>query len=390
MQKNKGIPKNFGASIPEEVMALKDIRDRAFKLSNDLLGAYDEVSVLGQELREHLIPFWSWKEINFRRYTRFIKNAFSTKDKELALRLGKRMGAKSPLVALRVGKFIISATALTAMLEVWNHTMFPGVSVPKYVRERPHIILGVDDNGEVMYFTNLGALGDFLEWFGLDSVPQMTRDYLNGKKTLPEIAKEMAKKPVNIVAQGLRPEIKTFLESAAGTTIFPDVFEPRQVRDRWYQLFKGFGLENEYAALTGKPMRGGYKKSLEEIFVYKDDPDEVAFNNIRDTKYDFIKKKGKGTGYGEPTKKSNALYYLKMALRYGDKEAAKKYLLEYISCGGTPQGLKQSIRMMHPLSGLTKEEQIEFVKSLTKEEKEELKRAYAFYEKVFLGKEKKE
>ena len=44
----KGRPKNYGASIPEEVDALDDIYDKAFMLSNDLLGAYDRVSVLGQ------------------------------------------------------------------------------------------------------------------------------------------------------------------------------------------------------------------------------------------------------------------------------------------------------------------------------------------------------
>ena len=69
--------RNFGASIPEEVMALKDIKDRAYKLQNDLLGAYDSISVMEMSVRDHIIPFWSWKEVNFKRYVQFAKNAAS-------------------------------------------------------------------------------------------------------------------------------------------------------------------------------------------------------------------------------------------------------------------------------------------------------------------------
>lgn len=383
---NNGKPKNFGASRPDEVMALKDVRDRAYKLSNDLLGAYDEISELGKEIREHLFPFWSWKEANFRRYSQFIKNAING-DKEMAIRMGKRMGAKAPLVAFRLGKFVVAATAFSVMLEVYNHLMFPELvdKVSDYVKERPHIILGTDKDGNVQYFTNMGALGDFLEWFGLDSASQMTRDYLSGKKSIKEIATEMAKKPVNILAQSVRPEVKTFLEVSTGTTIFPDVFEPVKTRDRWRQLFNNFGLENEYDALTGKPMRGGYKKSIEEVFVYKSDPAETAYNNARSAKYDYLKKIGKGSGYGDINPKSNALYYLKLAIRYNDLDAAKKYLDEYIRLGGTKKGLKQSIATMHPLYGLSKDERVKYVKSLSRDEKKELKQAIEYYEEVFLG-----
>jgi len=58
-----GMPKNFGGSNSEEIKGLADIRTRAFWLSNELLGAYDRVGVVGQAVREHLIPFWSWKEV---------------------------------------------------------------------------------------------------------------------------------------------------------------------------------------------------------------------------------------------------------------------------------------------------------------------------------------
>lgn len=40
----KGKPKSYAASIPEAVEALKDPKDKAYKLANELMGAYDQVS----------------------------------------------------------------------------------------------------------------------------------------------------------------------------------------------------------------------------------------------------------------------------------------------------------------------------------------------------------
>ena len=74
MQGNKdGKPNNFGASNRDEIMALNDVKDRAAKLANELLGAYDEVSIVGQALANNFLPFWRWNEVNFVRYKQLIK-----------------------------------------------------------------------------------------------------------------------------------------------------------------------------------------------------------------------------------------------------------------------------------------------------------------------------
>ncbi|GAF68336.1 unnamed protein product, partial [marine sediment metagenome] len=63
MLKNKdGMPDDFAGSLPEEIRGLKSIDDRAYQMANDLLGAYDRVGIVGQNLREHWFPFWSFKE----------------------------------------------------------------------------------------------------------------------------------------------------------------------------------------------------------------------------------------------------------------------------------------------------------------------------------------
>ena len=66
-QLKSGKLKNYGSSRPEIIDGIKGLEDKAYKLSNDLLGAYDEVSQAGQIIRNHLIPFYSWMEVNMKR-----------------------------------------------------------------------------------------------------------------------------------------------------------------------------------------------------------------------------------------------------------------------------------------------------------------------------------
>ena len=394
MKGNKeGRPKNFGASIPEEIMALKDIDDRAFWLSNDLLGAYDKVSVAGQWTRENLFPFWSWKEVNFKRYIQFAENA--VRDEDLCRMVGRTTLAKLkrfPALALRVGKFLLKAVGLWALLEVYNHTFYSEeeFELPPDVRNTPHIVLGRDKQGRVKYFTRLGALGDFLEWFGLEEAPGLARDFLNGKKNLKEIAADMAKEPVNAFVQGIGPQYTIPIELMFGRKIFPDVFKPGMIRDRGYYIAQNLGLENEYAVMMKLPRRS-YVDSLEKLVVYKQDPGQGAYYEILDLKREFQKKMGKSTGFmSEVSPKSQALYNLKLAVRYQDRAAFDKYAAEYISYGGTAKDFDTSLRNMHPLHGLSKEGKKAFYQWLDGDDRKRLGLAIMFYEETLLGKKKNE
>lgn len=394
----KGKPKNFGASIPEEVMALDDIYDRAFKLSNELLGAYDEVSVIGQNLRKYLIPFWSWNEVNFRRTKQLFLNA--ARDEGLAGMVGRKLlttaAVKSPLIAYKVGKFALKAAALWVILQAWNETRFPQEEkeLPNNVKSRPHIIFGRDKDGKILYFDRLGFVQDFLAWFGLDETPLYVKDYLNGKRTLKDIAVDMAKAPVNKLVQGIGPTLKTPAELITGKQTFPDIFKGRPIRDRGEYLAKSLGLENEYRMLAGKPVQTfgtgkraeGYWKTWRGALVYDADPGQGAYWDTVELKKKYMKKLGKlSEGYFQ-SPKGDALYNFKLAVRYKDKKAAEKYLTEYAMYGGTKRGIEQSLKSMHPLYGLKREEQINFIKSLNGEDREKLIRSVQFYEDVLLGK----
>ena len=380
-------PANFGASLRDEVMALKSLEDRAFKLSNDLLGAYDEVSVFGQWMRDRVAPFWSFQEVNFRRQTRLIRNAIE--DGVTAELVGRKMvgiAIRSPIIAYNIGKFALKTTAFTAMLAAYNHILFADEEddLPESVKAKPHIIFGRDEDGKVVYFDRLGVLGDYLEWFGADEAPRYVRAYLNGKMSVKEIALDMAKSPVNKLAQVAGGPVKSVIEAALQRTVFPDVTRLRSIRDPWEHLANSVGMRDEYVALTGKPSRG-YGKSLANALVYRVDPGEVAYNEFLSLKGRWLSKnKGEGS-FSNYSAKSNALYYIKQAMRYGDKEAAQKYLLQYVQYGGTGAGLKQSLENMAPLAGINKADRAAFVATLSERDKELLAKANEFYETVLLG-----
>lgn len=383
-----GLPRNYGASIPQEIKGLKDIRDRAYWLSNDLLGAYDRVGLMGQALRESFFPFWSWKEVNFRRYKQMFKNA--AMDKNLSKTVGRKLIgtiATTPFKAMRIGMFAIKATAFWAVIQAWNKTRFPKEEkeLPQEIRNRPHVILGKDEEGNIEYFSRIGALPDLLEWFDLDAAPYYIDKISKGHMSLAEAAKEMAKQPANIIIQGGMPFVKVAGEMITRRALFPNIYEPRTVRDRFLHLFRSFGLENEYLAISDKPSRP-YLESVQGLYAYKIDPLEAGYRDTLDEKKRFMKKLGKfGEGFWL-SPKGNALYNARLALRYKDSKAAVEYMADYLKMGGTMQGLNQSLERMEPLAGMNEDEKLIFLSQLDQEGRNRLIRAYRFYADLLTAK----
>jgi len=382
------LPNNYGASIRNEVQGLSDVKDRAFMLSNDLLGAYDRISVVGQSVRESLIPFWSFQETNAIRFKRLVQNAAS--DNKIATQVGKKVlgTAANPMTYMRIGSFVIKASAIRAGMEAWNQTQFPEEekSLPESVRNRPHIITGVSEDGKVQYIDRLGVTSDFLEWFGLDAAPQLVNDYLNGRKSEKEIALEMAKSPVKKVMNGINPFIKTPFELFFRKQAFPDVFNPQTIRDRKAFLARQFTLINEYKALFDIPSEG-YATSLKKAIVSEADPQRAAYNDVVSRKYEYLKKIGKPPGSSPYTPKSNALYNLKNAIRYNNPKQAAKYYIEYRGHGGTNETFDNSIERLNPLNGIistsnsieAKKQAAGFLLYLGRDNKDKLQDALEYY-----------
>lgn len=389
MKKNDGKPTSYWASLKSEVDALSDIYDKAYMLSNDLLGAYDDISVMGQALRKYAVPFWSWMEVNPKRYFRMIKNiahdnTFSKKVGEKTLRILGISGVRSLSMLLRIGRFILALLGFSAITQLWNMLFFSDLEekLPKDVRSRPHVIFGEDaKTGDIIYFSRIGAVSDILDWVGLDTAALDLKEYLDGRLTLKEFVTQMAQSPLNKIVNASYPFHKLSYELLTGRSLFPDIYKQRQIRDKGLHVAQSLGIDREYRAIFGLPQRDGkYIGSIKDAFIYRANPDESAYWNILNEKERFLTQQNKPRGSGFwNDKKSNALYNFKVALRYKDWKAAEKYYFQYKVYGGTDAGVERGLKSMDPFYGLSDVEALQFLTWLPESEMNNLGRAIQYY-----------
>ena len=395
-------PGQYWASRREEVNALPKYEEKAWKLSNDLLGAYDEVSRFGVDLADTAMPFWRWNEVNLRRYRRLALNALDDAREMRSLGRGYLkaigMGAHvTPYAAWTVGRFLLKAMLLTGVIGAFNHLVFGDEEeeIPEDQKSRPHLIYG-SGKDEVYWFPRVGAVYDILDWLALEHLPQFTRDYMSGQRSLESIVKEMAVAPANKLVNALGPA-KGLISTVLGRTTYPDLLKvtetpsgpaielkPGRVTDRWLQLARDLGLGEVYQLLADTPQRPG--AVLKTVAVTVQEKGASSYYGIREKAYQWRSKQGKGGGMpGDVDEKSKALLNTRLAVHYGDQEAAKRWLSEYALLGGTPKGLRSSFEAMHPVGMLSKDDQKAFVKSLGGGDQRQLVKALQFYAQVLLG-----
>ena len=352
--KNGGKVRDNVASNRYIIQGLQSVEDKAYQLSKDLLGAYDEVATMGQALRRHAIPFYSFTETNLKRYYRLFENIIMSDDN----------------IPKKAGKLLLKGlmvNLLALLMVAWNKLVMKDEDdeLPPSVRNIPHITLGKIGN-DVYAFRQLGSFSELLEWVGFE-------DYKWTEEDLTA--------PLDKAVGMITPVVKTPVELLTGLNFYPSITQPRAIRDKVEYFFSTLGVDDAYKAIVGKPTKG-IGDIAKGAVTYSYDYKESAYYEILD-----IKRKYQGdtdnTIYGQ-TPKSNALYYMKTAVRYKDKKAALKYLDEYFKNGGTAKGIAQSIEMLNPMYGYSGKDTIakgeEFVKSLSDDEKDKLKVAISYYE----------
>jgi hypothetical protein len=451
-----GRPVNFGASDPKQVMAVgldrkgnlteEGMKDRAYWMSNDLLGAYDKVSVMGQALRENIIPFWSWNEVNVTRYLRLLRNL--SQDDKMLTAIGKAFIGKNPQIASMLAKSGIKMTAsaiskvgwlwfkitfVSSLIAGWNLTKTDKEGnpleekLPDNVVSRPHIIKGEDENGEVEYFPRVGAFGDMWDWLSDENMPNLTegltglykegkrlessesksnypewidksnafKDYLNGEAKLPEtiarmayddILKSIGKSSIKKLVGGFEPVTKTIGEIITRRSLFPDPFSPQTIRDRMEYLFNAVTQHPElYRWLAEKPSPMTFGKYAKSLVWYNADPLQSAYSNTMSRLHKYLEKEGKdGEGF-YITPKGDALYNMRMAMRYKQDDLIDKYLSQYFELGGTEQGLNTALRRMEPMSGVNENDKAMFISTLDEKGIRDLMNAYLFYAEILSG-----
>jgi tRNA G10 N-methylase Trm11 len=371
----------YGAASQEMVDAVEDPKDRAALLARELLGDYGNVSYFGQQIRRKLIPFYSWLEINTRRYVRLIGNAWDH-GAGRGLATGGYLGAT---LGMRSTAWAYTRMALMyAAVVLWNRMLFGDEEdkLDETERVRLHINLG-EWGGQVRLLRFQGALSDFMGWLGFEDAQAVISEILKGRMTWGDLAETLAKAPVQKIATGLTPVLTVPIETLTGFKWWPDVFDPRVIRDKWRNAFATFSLEHEYDMLAGKPSRG-YAQSFPDALVTSRDPGEEAYNQIRGLTYDYLHRvKGQEGKSSMVTPRSTALYEWKLAQRYGDKAAEAKAFQKMRSLGMTPEERFASIRTMSPLGALSILDRGKFKRTLTSREQAALDEAQAWYKATF-------
>lgn len=395
LERNNGKPMNWGASIPEEIMALETNEQKAYWLSNELLGAYDQVSEGGRFIREQIMPFWSFQELNLRSHYRLWKNAIADEgmSRAIAKRAGLQIALRSPFLVAKAVKFYGLAMAFEAFLSVANHLQMALLDddeleddVPEDVRRRPHILLGRREDGSARYFDRLSVFAEFRDWFQVDTAIYNIQNYLDGRMTKRDIAQDMALGLFDKIWNQIGPlsglGLKTGAELATRRSGHPSVTRSRRISDIPDYLARSFGLEKEFRALTGRPQRGGsYGATLSDLLVYSSEPGQPQYYDILTLLERYLRSKGDDSAGASWGSKTEALRKYKQAVQYGQRDVAMKFLALYEKLGGDEDGVEASVRRMSPTYGLDDEELQDFRKWL-KGDVEMLDKAIEYYEKT--------
>lgn len=292
-QLRQGRVKHYGGSKKSVVDAIKremGVDAAAAHLARNLLGDYGNISVAGNWIRRRLAPFWSFQEINLKRVPRLVVNAWES---------GGTMRTAGALSASAGRAILMSRIAwMYAALWIWNHLIQGGdeeEELTGFDRATPHVTLGRNPDGSIRVFRRVGALGDFLEWFGINEALAMWPKYQAGQVSLGDVLWEMAFATPEKAINSMRPDLKALYEVPTGTSLFPEPFQPRSVR-RGEAVSGIFGLQDEYQWAKGWALKDGSTARphyWQRMIMGVVDPRQSALSEMYDLRSDFLKQKGK-------------------------------------------------------------------------------------------------
>ena len=379
-QLENGTLKNYGGARRSTVDALaKEMGNwvAAAHLARNLLGDYGNLTVMGQHMRAHLVPFWSYQEINMKRVPLLIANAVTRGS------TGAKVGAAAAIPTWGLRLIIQSRiAAFTAAVLAWNEWVAPLLDDdddddkldqekknPIYAKQSLHLNLGFTDDGSVVTLNNLGMLGDFGEWAGLQLMPELYRQYDDGQVTERQILEKMVwESPTNKMFQSLSPYYKLGQEQLMGKSLFPDWRNPRPIRRD--ESFTGtFGLTDEYKWVRGKVTgdgsraRPGYRFRAFGIGV--SDPRANGLGMVYDVRERFLQSKGIEVSHPQKVSKFKQI---RESAYFDDFQAFKEAKAKYIEGGGTYESFDRMLTSLLPK--VPKKHQAEFIEFMNVEQKE--------------------
>lgn len=334
----------------------------AAHLARELMGDYGNVTIVGRYLRDYLMPFWSWTEINLKRWPRIALNTYDWADR-------KADGNKAAKAMYLAAGAMAYGSALTGLF-FWNNVIIPFLlggdpedELSDVDRNTAHLLLPWRyEDGSYPIFRNPTASGEFMKFFGLNTLSNLFPLWQEGKITTGDLAREWAWGQVATGWAMMRPEIKVPGELMMGATTYPDPSAPRAMpRDEILANIPGW--RDEYMAAKGAVLQEGHRArphywpKLWGISVT--DPKENALSEIHDLRTRYLHKLG-----NEPTNplRVSDTRVMKQAARADDFEAFQEAKKVYVRSGKTFKTFKASIDRLDPLeTQLNEEQEREFI-----------------------------
>jgi hypothetical protein len=373
----------FGAANYEQTKALYDAKmydEAAMMLAYKALIDYNNPTVAGQLIKDRAIPFYSYKEGNLLRYKRLIENTWreSRQDADKARAAGpvfvKLFAKRAAFTGARIA-------AWSAIVAGMNAAFFPEEEEKLRKRgRRGHVIIGRNpDNPDEIYTMRMeGSLASFLSSLGVDEAMEQAGKVAAGDESLDGAARSVAASVVSDWVNSSNPFAKTAVEALAGISFWPDITNPRPIRDRAEHVLKLADADKLYNYVTGKP-RDPRNNPLTSLLTFRTDMAEANYWVARANVMEWRKKQGMDTQPRSFTDQRNALYYYRKAQQYGDKRGEEHWLDRYLDLGGTVKGMRGSLDRQHPLSGLTQKQKSAYLTTLTEAQRKDLIRATKYY-----------
>jgi hypothetical protein len=373
---------------------------KAAAVSKATFGDYGDISVGGQTLRNKFIPFYSWMEVNFKYHANLFRNL---RDMVRAGEMSKTQGAKAATraTAIAAGGVVLRLALPYVAVAMWNNSGDREEIEDELSEEdkrRFHIVLGRDDEGKALVVYTNTAFMDVARWF---SGPEFMRQSMAWMKGQTDFSTAVASwrdrllpDAINNTAGAVGPVAQIPAAIFTKKRLFPDVTDPRTIPA--YDMRRsilGMMTDDFTADMIERTVNKDYYAAKDVgdwaqqliLQVRQRDAEAWAYYAIRDKAADFMEKRTgskRDTSYDAPDQQ--VLRNFRKAIYTGDVPAAMKFYQRALEYGYTAERFAASVRAQDPLATLSKKDGLrkEFVEDLSPFDREQLKRAFMYYDRM--------